>query len=217
MTTNKRDETNQSNNDLVKENIQCRLSEYESRNNFLHINWQQRYVLIGINIAALSTLTSIAITHIPGSIFILFLFLASFVSSTIGLVWVAETRWAVMEMDLLQQHSMNELIRLIKDDTLFETSKKSRSYGKNKPLQHALKGRSPIATIGIFIFLVPGSICWIIALLTMLFNLPFSTISDLVLYVALALVSFVLLAYLVFNGIQVKNEYHQDINNKGIT
>lgn len=193
----------------IEDIVQCRLTEYESWRKFLQVSWQQRYILVGLNIAALGTLISLAITN--NNLFIPFLLIACFVSLVLGLVWVAETRWGIKIEHELRKHCINELRNITGNLTLFATDEELRKPGTDKKgpntfSRHLLSGQSPAATIGFFIYFLPSLISFIIAITT-----AFKFEEWDILSIALTLVDFVLLALLGISGYLLASHWIRDI------
>lgn len=139
-----------------------RALEYESWNRFLVANWQQRYILLGLNIAAQGTLLSIGITSTNS--FSSFLLLASLVSSVLGLVWVAETNWAIRIMDILKKQCIDKIRKRVNNPELFQTDDEVRKIGTGEGwLEHIMSGQSPNASVGIFIFFLPSIMSLVVA------------------------------------------------------
>jgi len=185
-----------------KEILNCLLLEHKSWSDKLARNWQQRYILLGLNVAALGTLISLAVNR--GTLLSYFLFAASFISSVLGLVWVAETIWWVRMQDILITSCIKKIRDLTKDPSLFGSDEKLRRIGtennKEEPFwKHVLFGESPAATIGVFVFAMPSFATLVIAVFAMMINMP-PYIPDRVLNFASAFVSFIVFIVLIFYG-----------------
>ena len=131
------------------------LKEYEILMNHVLENWRIRYVLVGLNITALGTLASLAITRADAY---LLLIIMSLVSSCLGIVWVGESLVVTTQINNVRDKispALKELQINVPLITPIDYSWRT-VLTKWKTVKSIFKGQSPGATTGIFIFFLPS-------------------------------------------------------------
>jgi len=151
--------------------LECRLKEYDTHMNFQLENSQRRYILVGLNIAALGTFISLALT----SQSILLVSITSLVSSALGIVWIGESFWAVRSDNYIIASVIPAIRALSNDPGLFsDWSAQHRTELASKMilLKRIIQGKQPGATAAIFLFFTPAVVSWLVVTIFGLVNLP---------------------------------------------
>ena len=132
------------------------LSEYQSLTRFALANWRQRYILVGLNIAAMGTLISLAIsTKAPHFIAVL-----SLVSSALGIIWVAESRWGIKLDNYVRDNIAPAMRALSQDSTVFRATEIRAAWTQNywELFKNIFTGGAAGAITGLLIFFAPSTV-----------------------------------------------------------